>query len=248
MKFQAKFLLYALIASLVPLIVATGLYAFSLWRLERDVSAQVFTRCQTQLTNHLQTIVIDYQQLVARRGALLRMALNNQALAVEELLTQNEPQSWRLRSLRRPQSKPGEAKPKPGEASPTARQQRRGGDPLKSPEFIKLLRERLKRVDVIYNDVQQMYDGAILRQFTALRPELRTVLGEGIPKPDAKPKPGDPTEEWFGQTLSRGEHWRTITDAKTGKSRVVAMRVIRTRDKKILGITGISRHSQSQVI
>ncbi|MBT3277764.1 MAG: hypothetical protein HN370_00110, partial [Phycisphaerales bacterium] len=103
MKFHAKFLLYALIASLVPLVVATGFYAVSLQRIEADLSAQVFDHSQTQLSSHLQTIVVDYQQLVARRGALLRMALNSQSLAVEELLTQNsnDYKSWWLRNRRR---------------------------------------------------------------------------------------------------------------------------------------------------
>jgi sigma-B regulation protein RsbU (phosphoserine phosphatase) len=240
-KFHAKFLLYALIASLVPLIVATGFYAISLYRIESDISNQVFTHSQSQLSSHLQTIVVDYQQLVARRGALLRMALNSQALAVEELLTQNQPNSWRLRSLRRP--KPGEtptpprdstAKPKPG----GPRRPARAGDPLKSPKFVKAMRERLKRADEIYADIKGLYDGAIVRQFTVLRPEFRS-LGNTLPKPNTKPKPGQSSEEWFGQTLVRGEHWHTVTDPKTGQSRVMAMRVIRTNKNRVLGVTGI---------
>ncbi|MBT3278939.1 MAG: SpoIIE family protein phosphatase, partial [Phycisphaerales bacterium] len=108
----------------------------------------------------------------------------------------------------------------------------------KPSELGKLLRDRLKRVDEIYTEIKTMYDGAIVRQFTLLRPELR-ALGEEMPNPDVKPKPDEPTEEWFGQTLSRGEHWHTKIDPETGESRVMAMRVVQNDADKILGLTGI---------
>lgn len=88
MKIRNKLLIFALLASLLPMVVIAGLNRLAMRRIERDVSTRAYDALSEDAREYLLMVVDDYGRIMRREGAAIALALQVQVRAAEKALAQ----------------------------------------------------------------------------------------------------------------------------------------------------------------
>jgi phosphoserine phosphatase RsbU/P len=88
MKIRNKLLIFAMVASLLPMVLVAGLNRLAMRRIESDVSARAYAALSEDAREYLLAIVDDYGRIMRREGVAVALALQYQVQSAEASLAQ----------------------------------------------------------------------------------------------------------------------------------------------------------------
>lgn len=259
MKIRNKLLIFALIASLLPMVLVAGLNRLAMRRIERDVSARAYAALSEDAREYLLMLVDDYGRIMQREGVGIALALQYQVQAAETALARPplDPEADFLTS------------------ADFSRKDPRVGPLVTDENFLRQEAGRIVPIEVSMNHADFHLPGDMtrndlspdmigqIRRLLAMTPHFQRIrainpdifswqylsLGNGLhmgfPGTGDYPEDYDSLKrEWYVGALAKADdpdpsYWTRYRDALTEQVVMTASQAFHGPDGKVAGVTGL---------